>query len=66
MLILSTEKRISKVEFCDDATETPDVDFAIIGETKNNLWCAVVSALDVGVYGLIFEAAGAKVNDFDA
>lgn len=54
------------MEFGYDAAEGPDVDFAVVGKAEDYLRGAVVSALDVGVNGLILEAAGSEVDDLDA
>ena len=54
------------MKFGYDAAETPDVYLAIIGKAEDYLRGAVVSALDVGVNGLILEAARAKVDNLDA
>ena len=63
MLILTAKKRVSKVKLGDDTAKTPDVDFAIIGESKDNLWSPIVSALNVGVYCLSLEATWAEINN---
>lgn len=54
------------MKFGYDAAETPDVYLAVIGKAEDYLRGAVVPALDIGVNGLIFEAAGAEVDDLDA
>jgi hypothetical protein len=66
VLVLPAEQRIPEVQFSDDAAEAPDIDFAVVGQSEDDFWGAVVPALDVGVDGLVFEAAGAEVDDLDA
>ncbi len=53
------------MKFCDDASETPYINLAVIGESEDDFWSSIVPALDVGIDGLIFEATGAKVNNLD-
>jgi hypothetical protein len=66
VLVLAAEERVAEVQFCDDASEAPDVDFAIVGQAEDHFGGAVVPALDVGVDGFVLEAAGAEVDDLDA
>jgi hypothetical protein len=66
VFIFSAKERIAEMEFGDDAAERPDIDFAIVRQTEDDLWCSVVSALDVCVDGLALETGGAKIYDFDA
>lgn len=66
VLVLAAEKGEAQVELRYDAAEAPYVYFAVVGEAEDYLRGAVVSALDVSINGLIFEAAGAEVDDLDA
>lgn len=54
------------MEFGYDAAEGPDVDLAVVGQPEDYFRGAVVPALDIGVNGLILEAAGAEIDDLDA
>ena len=47
---LSWKDRIARVEFSEDATQTPHVNGHAVGVTQDDLWRAVEAALDVGVH----------------
>ena len=66
VLVLAAEEGEAQVKLSYDASEAPDVYFAVVGKPEDYLRGAVVSALDVGVNGLTLEAAGAEVDDLDA
>jgi hypothetical protein len=53
------------MELCDDATEAPYIDFAVIRLSQYDFRCTIISALDVGIDGLVFKTAGAEINYFD-
>ncbi len=45
------------MELSNDAAETPEVDFAVIGHSKDDFGGAVIATLYVCVDSLIFKAA---------
>ena len=53
------------MKFGYDAAKTPDVYLAVIWKSEYDFWRSVVSALNIGIYGFIFEAARAEVDDLD-
>ena len=63
VLVLSPEERVSEVQFSDDASETPNVYLAVVGQAQDDFWGTVVPALDVGVDCLVLETAGTEVDD---
>ena len=54
------------MQLSDDAPETPNINFAIIGKPKDDLRPSVVSALNISVDSLFLETAGTKVDDLDS
>ena len=63
--VFTGEKWLSDVKLIEDAAEGPHVDRTRVTDTKHNFWRAIEPRLDVGVYFLVFEAPGAKVDNFD-
>ena len=49
----------------DDEAEAPHIDGMVIGDTKENFWCAIVPALDVSETILVLSATAAKVDNLD-
>ena len=66
VLIFPSKKRIAHMQLSNDASKTPDIDFSVIGKTKDDLGSTVVSALDIGVDGLSFKATRTKVDNFNS
>ena len=54
------------MQLSNDTSKTPDIDFSVIGKTKDDLGSTVVSALDIGVDGLSFKATRTKVDNFNS
>lgn len=63
LLVLSWKEWITHVELVQNATKTPHVDCAAVGNTKYDLGGSIEARLDVCVYLLVLEAATAEVND---
>ena len=66
MFVLTREEGDADVHFSKDAACTPDVYAGIIGDAECDFWCPVVARLNVGVDGVVLEAAGPEINDLDA
>lgn len=49
-LTLSWEERIARVEFSQNAAQTPHINGHAVVVTQDNFWRAVEAALDVGVH----------------
>ena len=66
VLILPSEKRVTHMQLSNNASKTPNIDFSVIGKTKDDLRSTVISALDVSVNGLSFKATRTKINNFNS
>ena len=65
LLVFAGEDGVAGEELGEDATETPHVDGEAVAHAQNDFRRAVEAGLNVGIYLFVFEAAGAKVDDFD-
>jgi hypothetical protein len=54
------------MELCNYAAKAPDVYLAVVREPEYDFWGSIIPALNIRIYGFIFEAAGAEVDDLDA
>lgn len=54
------------MEFSNNASEAPNVYFMIVLNSQNYLRGSIITALDVSVNCLFFEAAWAEVYDFNS
>ncbi len=48
------KENLASEYLCDNATQTPNVNFPIVGDAQDDLRCAIASCLDV-VSGFIVE-----------
>lgn len=64
--VFTGEKWLSNVKLIEDAAEGPHVDRTRVTDTQYDFGRAIEPRLDVGVYFLVFEAPGAKVDYFDS
>jgi len=65
LFVLPRKYRISGIQLCQDAPQTPHVDWHSIRRTENDLRGSIKSRLDVSIYLLILEAARAEIDDLD-
>lgn len=64
-LIFPCKQGDADIKFKHDACKRPHIDRTVIVNSQNDLWCSVVSALNVCVKLMSQETSGSKVNHFD-
>ena len=52
------------MKFSDYAAKTPDINFAVVRQSKNHLGASVVATLNIGVNGFLLKTARPKIDDF--
>lgn len=65
MLFISGKERVTKMKFSNDTSKTPNIDFSIIRQTKNNFWSSIVSALNISVDSLFLKTTWAEIDYFN-
>lgn len=65
MFTLAREERVSSVEFCKNASKTPNIYCRGVRNSQDDLWGSIKATLYVSVNPLFLESAASKINDFD-
>lgn len=66
MLIITSKEWISEMKFSNNTAKAPYIYFPIIPHTEDNLWCAIVSTLYIGVDCFVLKTARAEVYHANA
>lgn len=62
MLFITCKQWIAKMKLGNDASKAPDINFSVVGQTKDNLWSPIIPTLYIGVNSFFLKATGAKIN----
>lgn len=62
LLVLAGEDGVPRMQFGENAAQTPHINGHVVVHAENHFWRAVKAALDIRVHFFILETARAKIN----
>ena len=65
-LVLTREKRVTRIELCQDTTEAPHVNSSSVWDSEDDLGGSIKPRLYVSVDSFVLEARRSKVDDLDS